>query len=380
MLAQVEISQALSDAIAENYDKGNYTGAIIDAIMHLCSTIRDRSGLQSDGVALMNEAFGGQDPLLKLNSLRTDTDKNVQKGIESIMRGIVQAIRNPRSHEKHTDPKPEADAILTFVDYLLTLVNRSKAPFDIETFLARVKDKDFLETEENAELMVAEVPKEKLLETLFTSYEHRQQIKPNIMKLLVLSIFKHIEAEQQKTFVARVSEDLRSSDDVPTIMAATSIFAGENWTRIDRVSRLRIENKLVKSVREGEYLSDSAKCKNGALGTWITNIYSLIELKDQLRYSLIRKLTSSNKAEQDYVFQFFSAVLLEYGSTPSHGLLNVIKNGLQLGDKRFYDLVQPAFVFEEPEWAQGDIKKLFDSFEEKKTERNVSLFEDDIPF
>jgi uncharacterized protein (TIGR02391 family) len=103
MNLESKIEERLWKMIQNSYEDRNYTGAIHDAIYFLSDLIREKSGLESDGVSLIGQAFGGKSPKLKVNKLQSESDKNIQAGIAQILRGIYQAIRNPRSHEKYND-------------------------------------------------------------------------------------------------------------------------------------------------------------------------------------------------------------------------------------------------------------------------------------
>src|SRR6266403_1765987 len=94
------IDKRLWNAIESSYQDRNYTTAILDSIHFVSQLIRDKSGLESDGQPLAGDAFGGPNPRLKVNSLQTESDRNVQKGVEALLRGLYQAIRNPRSHRQ----------------------------------------------------------------------------------------------------------------------------------------------------------------------------------------------------------------------------------------------------------------------------------------
>ena len=122
---------------------------------HRSGILGGRSGLDSDGVALVGAAFGGSSPKLKVNRLQTESEQNVQRGVESLLRGIYQALRNPRSHGIVKDDERDAVAILIFVDYLLRVVDQSRSPFTIDAFVARVLDPDFVPKERYATLLVA---------------------------------------------------------------------------------------------------------------------------------------------------------------------------------------------------------------------------------
>jgi len=126
MNLQTHLPVPLWEAIANAYDAENYSHAILDAVHYIGSLLRERAGVDGDGATLVGQALGGDQPKLKLNSLLTESEKNVQKGFEQILRGIFTGVRNPRSHEQTTDSKETADAIIHFLGYVVTLLNASK--------------------------------------------------------------------------------------------------------------------------------------------------------------------------------------------------------------------------------------------------------------
>ena len=375
MNIQIELSEQLSKTIYANYEKANYTGAILDSIFLLNDVLRDRTGCQSDGVSLVGEALGGSAPKLKLTPLRSESDWNIQKGTESLLRGVMQAIRNPRSHKKIEDTKEVADQILAFLDYLLQMINKAKAPFEIGDLIQRIRDKHFVESEEYSELIVSEIPKEKLSDTLTAIYESRTEVTPQVMMLVVHSILNRLSAQDRSAFVALVSEDLKTTEDDTTIRIATKVFAGDKWKQIARIARLRIENRLLKSLKEGEYKATSGECLGGALGTWLSNIIDAMELRDQAIYALTKKLSSPSRNEQDYVFCYFFRHLIEYGKRPNDFMLQLFRDGLSSGDKRYYDALSAELLFSVAEWAK-ELQPLLDSFEEKPYTDD----DDDLPF
>ena len=46
----------------------------------------------------MTTAFSANKPLIRLNMLETDTDRNIQQGFMMIMAGAMIGIRNPTAH------------------------------------------------------------------------------------------------------------------------------------------------------------------------------------------------------------------------------------------------------------------------------------------
>jgi len=91
---QTHISRELWVAIEGPYEAGNYAHAVLEAIHHLTNVLRERSGVDGDGAALVGQALGGDAPKLRVNPLQSESERNVQKGNDQLPRGISLAIRN----------------------------------------------------------------------------------------------------------------------------------------------------------------------------------------------------------------------------------------------------------------------------------------------
>jgi uncharacterized protein (TIGR02391 family) len=171
-----EISDRLWEAIANTYENGNYAHSVVDSIHVLTNTLREKSGLDGDGNPLVGGALGGDTPKIKLNSLQTDTEKNIQKGFEAILRGTYSAIRNPRSHEAASDRREDADAIICFVNYLLTVLDASKEAFTTEAFIKQIGDTDFVDSERYSGILLSEIPPSRVGDTLIAIYSQRKHL------------------------------------------------------------------------------------------------------------------------------------------------------------------------------------------------------------
>ncbi|KAF5064477.1 TIGR02391 family protein [Methanoculleus sp. MH98A] len=100
----------------------NYFHAVFEATKGLAQRIRDMSGIQADGAALVDRAFSIDRPLLVINSLRTETEKSEHKGFAMLLKGCFGAARNPLAHEPKILWEGEDDA----ADYLslISLLHR----------------------------------------------------------------------------------------------------------------------------------------------------------------------------------------------------------------------------------------------------------------
>jgi uncharacterized protein (TIGR02391 family) len=90
----------------------NYFHAVLEAVKGLAERLRQMSGLSTDGADLINTVFSVKNPLLAINSLKTETELSEQKGIANLLVGVFGAIRNPTAHApKVVWAMPEQDAI-----------------------------------------------------------------------------------------------------------------------------------------------------------------------------------------------------------------------------------------------------------------------------
>lgn len=374
---QHEINNGLWDAISQNYNSENYTSAILDAVFYISEMIRERTDVELDGVALVGKVFGGNDPLLKVTKMRTETEKNQQRGIESLLRGVFQAIRNPRAHEKIVDDKKTCDYLLGLFSYLADIIEASKARFDFGDYCKRIFDPDFVESEQYADLLVAEVPEKKLFEVILSLFQRREDADPAKFQYVVRSFLKRLTKSQTVEFMSYCSEILKTSNDDHDFRVFTRVFQDELWPSIELAARLRAENKLIKSFEKGRYDSQKERCASGALGTWLSNILDSMQLKDQFKYTLTKKLFSEDYEELEYVFRFFRNSIIRYDEEPDHALINAINKGLKRGDKRFYDLVSVEMTIAPRGWTRK-IEANYNNFEGK--DLYPDSYEDDTPF
>jgi uncharacterized protein (TIGR02391 family) len=73
--------------------------AVFEAVKGLGARLRDKSGLDEDGRALVQAALGGNSPRVLLTACTTVTERNEQQGVALLAEGIFAAFRNPAAHE-----------------------------------------------------------------------------------------------------------------------------------------------------------------------------------------------------------------------------------------------------------------------------------------
>lgn len=76
----------------------NYFHAVFEAVKSIAEEIRKKTGLTLDGAELVDRAFSVNIPLIKMNSLETETHKSEQKGLCNLIKGVFGMFRNTTAH------------------------------------------------------------------------------------------------------------------------------------------------------------------------------------------------------------------------------------------------------------------------------------------
>lgn len=100
----------------------NYFHAVFEAAKSLVQRLRDMTGLPTDGAALIDKCFAESQPLIWINTLRTETERSEHKGFALLLKGAFAAIRNPTAHEPKILWQGEDDAADYFT--LLSMLHR----------------------------------------------------------------------------------------------------------------------------------------------------------------------------------------------------------------------------------------------------------------
>jgi uncharacterized protein (TIGR02391 family) len=367
----------LWEAVRMNYEKRNFTGAILDAFYFLSDFLRKKSGAEGDGAALIGQALGGATPRIRLNRLQSESEWNVQKGVEQVLRGSYQAIRNPRSHEKTTDSEDDAQVLILFLGYLVRHIDQAKSQFSRTDFQKRVLDPDFVPQERYAQLLVDEIPVGQRFEVFLDIYRAKETGKAQHLRHFFSALLKRLTEDELRQVYGVLSEELKTADDEATIRMVIGSFDGDVWPHVDEVARLRVENRLVRSVREGRFDRHQRSCRGGALATWSTTLLPYFSLKQELLRAVWDKLRSGSDEEEDYIFEYvFNSLSSLADPMPSY-LESTIRTKLKQGDGRFHEAMLISCPWDRKTWTP-ELGKAFDEF--KEAEKTFKDVEDDTPF
>lgn len=79
----------------------NYFHAVLEASKSVSSKIQKMSGLDCDGIELVEQAFSfgnGKNPRIAINWLKSETEKSEQRGFVKLVSGVFGTFRNPAAH------------------------------------------------------------------------------------------------------------------------------------------------------------------------------------------------------------------------------------------------------------------------------------------
>jgi uncharacterized protein (TIGR02391 family) len=112
---------------------GHYTQAALSAYIRVIDEVKRRSGSRLDGDALMNQVFGSSNrtPVLSVNTLSTDAERDEQQGFLYLFKGIV-SLRNSKAHSNRlfNDPLRAHDylALASLLMRILELTTNAGKP------------------------------------------------------------------------------------------------------------------------------------------------------------------------------------------------------------------------------------------------------------
>jgi uncharacterized protein (TIGR02391 family) len=94
-----------------HFARGSYFHAVFECCKAFDTAVRDNTHIDKSGQPLMSAAMNPNGPL-KLNSQRTQSEKDEQEGVMYLCMGLMNAVRNPQAHEPELNwPMTREDAL-----------------------------------------------------------------------------------------------------------------------------------------------------------------------------------------------------------------------------------------------------------------------------
>jgi uncharacterized protein (TIGR02391 family) len=314
MNLQTHIRSNLWLAIKSTYEASNYTGAILDAMHYISNVLRERTGAEGDGQTLVGQALGGDSPRLRINKLQSETERNEQRGMESLLRGMYQAVRNPRSHEQMEDTQEAADAIIYFINYLLGIIEKSEEPFVTAKFMTSVFDPDFYRSQQYAELLVQQIPTTKRFDILVALYREKLLGDIHNVALVIHTLISKLPDDQVAQYLLIVSDELSTVTVEKEFRYCLKMVPAHLWEKLSDAPRLRAENRIIREIQKGSMYGTT--CSSGGLATWARDQLCNFSLKDKVAIAFVEKLQSQDQLSQWYVVGcfFFATAFIDFES------------------------------------------------------------------
>jgi uncharacterized protein (TIGR02391 family) len=347
MNLETHIEPSLWAAIRDSYRAGNYTHTIMDAISVVTEVLRDRSGLDGDGYTLAGRALGfGKDksPNLCINKLQTKTEQDMQKGLMLLLQGMYTFVRNPRSHERMDDDKATADAIVFFIDYLLSFLGRSQQSFLIQDFVERVTEPHFVRDREYVAGLVDQIPARKRGDTLIGLYRNWTWKEAEQYRMVTEEILSRATEGEIQHLLAAISDDLSTADAPSSITLVLAILPAHLWPEIERITRLRAEHMLLEALRDAWYIPSTGRT-NTKPAAWISRIDEYYLRKGHLREVIIGKLRREDFDHHNFIAKFLMNSLPTIFTTDEQrlacvdGLADCVRSGNEFVKDRLIDWV-----------------------------------------
>jgi uncharacterized protein (TIGR02391 family) len=122
------------DSSYAQFRAGRLRDAVLNSIIAVFDLLRVRTGLDRDGVQLVDEALSIEHPRLIISPLDTESGKNEQKGFIQILRGAYQGVRNPKAHSLSSDLNViNAGQYLVFASLLARRIDEAHSNNDAQT-------------------------------------------------------------------------------------------------------------------------------------------------------------------------------------------------------------------------------------------------------
>lgn len=351
-------------AIGAHYSLEDYTSALRDLMMLIKNIVQELSEISDlDGSTLMSKAFLGKDPKLKINKFETKTEIDMQTGIGLMLQGLFFSVRNPISHEDIVYSKENADAIIIFVNYILSVIDKSKGKRNIEDWVAFISNDSFPNDEEYADEIIKDIPSKKRFDLLVQLYRERKS-KSRTIKRFTTRLFEVLSVSDKNQFIDVVEQEMYSCGRETEFVNFLAIYVPLVYIRLSRATKIRIENILLEYIKQAT-INENDKCNNfqAITGTWIQDRINFFERKEKFIDVLFEKLNSDNVESRNYVKKFFLDTIVDDEKIVlSHSRKRALHARLKDGDTEVYKALSPIFdLTPNSDWAK-EFKDDYESF------------------
>jgi hypothetical protein len=184
--------------------------------------------------------------------------------------------------------------------------------------------------------------------------------------LIVRTLLGRLTEDQLKQYLAVVSDEVSTVTDEKEFRYNLHLMPPAFWQQLSEASRMRVENRVVRSINEGQFVN--RKIQRGALATWAREHFPYFTLEYQVGTAFIDKLEADDRTGKHYVVElFFQQLPVVVESSYRIGrCVKAISTCVREGDEVVRDIVaRSAFLLPEY-WQKEFARELQDQADENE--------------
>lgn len=125
-LIHEEIVRVSKNKFEDGYFADAVESAFKEINKRIKTIVKNETGNELDGVALMRKAFNPRDPIIVIDNLSTQSGKDIQEGYMQLYAGSMQGIRNPKAHDNISISRERAIHFLFLASLLINVLYESR--------------------------------------------------------------------------------------------------------------------------------------------------------------------------------------------------------------------------------------------------------------
>ncbi len=378
MINMNNLNKNFWDAIRLHYEKECYEDTLKDACLYIIELLQEKSeNYDMDGEKLINNVFSENNPKLLINKNQTPSEIDEQRGYGFILRGLICAIRNPLSHDKHIKySKETTDSIIMFInDYILPKLEDTKEFGYVDNWFNFIFVDNDNDSEKYSNKLLDNLNKKDKTNLMKEIVEKISQIKEGKYSYFINELYNCLSTRSKNEIIVMLNRKLIKVGNDNYLRMFFNHFNPKIWKELDDLVTARIEDIAIHSISNGKIVFSpinmrDSLVKEASLSTWIPNWIEYFDNIEEIKKILFKKMY--NKEEAKYVLKYFYKTV-----TDKEFLLynsNEILEELRKKNYYFKELVEENMLFNNDpdlEIFKKDYEKIKDIKEPKNSDEEL---------
>lgn len=368
------------NAIASHYEKECYEDALKDACLYIIELVQEKSeNFDMDGEKLINNVFSEKNPKLLINKNQTPSEIDEQRGYGFLLRGLICAIRNPLSHDKHIKySKETADSILIFINnYIIPKLDDTKEFGYVDNWFNFIFIDNNNDSERYTNKILDNLNKKDRVNLMKEIIEKLIQIPEGKYSYFINVLYNSLTIKSKNEIAVMLNRRLIKVGDDQYLRMFFNHFNPEIWNELDDLITVRIEEMVIESIKKGKIVlspfeMDETLISEASLSTWVSDWIKFFSNYEEIKKVLLKKLY--NKDEAKYIFKYFYNII----TSKSFLLENAkeITKGLKEKNYYFKQLIEEHMLLND----DHDLGIFREDYEKVKDIKEPESPAEDLPF